>query len=363
MQALLQRASAVAPRVEGQVIMKPPIAVGSPVAACQQPALQRAATLLTAVAVLGGLPQRSHACASCGCTLSADAAMGYSALPGWRLSVEYDYINQDQLRSGTHTVSGVPDGTELEHQTINQYVTAGVSYTPNSSWNLTLLVPYVIRSHSTYGIYDPTQPLPELSRSFSSSVGDTKLIVSYQGWLPTNNLGVQLGVKLPTGQYGNAVDFYSGPNAGQPLDASLQPGTGSTDIIVGAYYYRAISQDFDAFINGQFQAAVKHRMDQPGNDYRPGNSTTLSFGVRYEANPHWVPQLQVNLLHKEPDTGALADVQNTAGTVAYLSPGVTAQLAAKLHLFAFAQLPVYSNLYGTQLFPRWTGSVGVTYAF
>jgi hypothetical protein len=321
------------------------------------------APLLAVSTLLVALPQRASACASCGCTLSADAAMGYSALPGWRLSVEYDYIDQDQLRSGTHVVSGVPDGTELEHQTINQYVTAGISYSPNSSWNVTMLVPYVIRSHSTYGIFDSTQPLPELSRSFSSSIGDTKLILSYQGWLPTNNLGVQLGVKLPTGQYGTAVDFYSGPNAGQPLDASLQPGTGSTDIIVGAYYYQAISQDFDAFINGQFQAAVKERMDQPGNDYRPGNTTSVSFGLRYEGNPRWVPQLQVNLLHKEPDTGALADVQNTAGNVVYVSPGVTAQVSARLHVFAFAQLPVYSNLYGTQLFPRWTASAGATYAF
>jgi hypothetical protein len=325
--------------------------------------LRAIASLTAALTLCVALPERSSACASCGCTLSADAAMGYSAMPGWRLSVEYDYINQNQLRSGTHTVSGVPDGTELENQTINQYVTAGLSYSPNSSWNVALLLPYVIRSHSTYGTFDSTQPLPELSRSFSSSIGDTKLILSYQGWLPTNNLGIQLGVKLPTGQYGTAVKFDSGPNAGEPLDASLQPGTGSTDIIVGAYYYRAISQNFDAFINGQFQAAVKERMDQPGNDYRPGNTTSVSFGLRYEGNPRWVPQLQVNLLHKSPDTGALADVQNTAGNVAYVSPGVTAQVSGRLHVFAFAQLPVYSNLYGTQLFPRWTASAGATYAF
>lgn len=325
--------------------------------------LQCAAALLAALAPLGVLPQRSYACASCGCTLSADAAMGYSAQPGWRLSVEYDYIDQNQLRSGTQPVSGVPAGTELEHETVNQYITAGLSYSPNSSWNMTLLIPYVIRSHSTYGSYDPTQPLPELSRSFSSSIGDLKLIGSYQGFLPTNNLGVQLGVKLPSGKYGTAVDFYSGPNAGTPLDASLQPGTGSTDVIAGAYYYQAISQNFDAFVNGQFQSAVKHKMDQPGNDYRPGNTTTVSFGLRYEANPRWVPQLQLNLLHKQPDTGALADVQNTAGSVVYVSPGITAQLAARLHVFAFAQLPVYSNLYGTQLFPRWTASGGLTYAF
>lgn len=321
-----------------------------------------AAALLAALTALASA-KRVHACASCGCTLSAAAAMGYSAMPGWRLSVEYDYVNQEQLRSGTHAISAVPAGTELESQTINQYVTARISYNPDASWNLTLLIPYVIRSHSTYGIYQPAEPLPELSRSFSSSIGDLKLIASYQGFLPTHNLGIQLGVKLPSGQYGTAVEFYSGPNAGTPLDASLQPGTGSTDLIVGAYYYQAISQDFDAFVDAQFQAAVKQHMDQPGNDFRPGNSLTMSLGLRYEANPRWVPQLQLNLLHKAPDQGALADVQNTAGSVVYVSPGVTVQLSANLHVFTFAQLPVYSNLYGIQLFPRWTGSAGVTYAF
>jgi hypothetical protein len=320
------------------------------------PALAVAALALCA-------PHRASACATCGCTLSADAAMGYSAAPGWRMTFEYDYINQDQLRSGTHTASGVPDGQELEHDTLNRYFTTGLSYSPNSSWNVALLVPEVDRTHSTYGTFDSTQPLPDLSNSRSSSLGDVKLIGSYQGLLPTHNLGIQLGVKLPTGHYGTAVDFYSGPNAGTPLDASLQPGTGSTDVIVGAYYYRAISQDFDAFVNGQYQAAVRHHLDEPGNDYRPGNSTTLSFGLRYEGSPQWVPQLQVNVAHKSPDQGALADVQNTAGTVLYLSPGLTARVLAPLHVFAFVQLPVYSNLYGTQLFPRFTASVGASYAF
>lgn len=308
-------------------------------------------------------PYSVQACATCGCTLSSDAAMGYSAIAGWRLSVEYDYIHQDELRSGTRSVARVPDGYELERETLNRYIMTGVSYAPNSDWNINLLVPYVVRTHSTYGVFDSTQPLPELSSSHSSSLGDIRLIGSYQGFLPTHNLGVQLGVKLPSGKYGTAIDFYAGPNAGTPLDASLQPGTGSTDVIVGAYYYQPVSQNFDFFANGQFQSAVRHHMDQPGNDYRPGNSTTVSFGLRYEENPRWVPQLQVNLLRKSPDQGALADIQSTAGNVAYVSPGLTAQVAAKLHLFGFVQIPVYSNLYGYQLFPRYTVSVGASYAF
>jgi hypothetical protein len=288
--------------------------------------------------------------------------MGYSALTGWRVSVEYDYIHQDELRSGTHSISTVPEDSELERETLNRYITAGISYTPTTNWNINLLVPYAVRTHSTYGDFDSEEPLNELSSSRSSSLGDVKLIGSYQGFLPTHNLGVQLGVKLPTGHYGTAIDFYGGPNAGTPLDASLQPGTGSTDVIVGAYFYRAISQDFDFFANAQFQSAVKHHLDQPGNDFRPGNSLTASFGLRYEANPRWVPQLQVNLLHKSRDQGELADIQSTAGTVAYISPGLTAQVTTRLHAFGFVQIPVYSNLYGYQLFPRYTASVGVSYA-
>jgi hypothetical protein len=315
-----------------------------------------------ALVCLSIAPVTSWACASCGCTLNADAAMGYSAEPGWRLSLEYDYIHQDQLRSGTHAISSVPDGVELEHDTLNRYLTAGIDYSPNADWNVDLRLPYVIRTHSTYGAYDSTQPLPPLSDSRSSSLGDIKLIGNYQGFLAMHNLGVQLGVKLPTGKYGTDVRFSSGPAAGAALDASLQPGTGSTDIIVGAYYFEPIGRNFDVFVNAQFQSAVRSKQDQPGNDFRPGNAATVSFGVRYEENPNWVPQLQMNLLHKSVDQGALADIYSTAGYVAYVSPGLTAKVTGKLHVFAFAQLPVYSDLVGYQLFPRYTFSVGATYA-
>jgi hypothetical protein len=241
-----------------------------------------------------------------------------------------------------------------------------------------LSLPWVQRDHGTYGVQ--TQPFnaaeiapDQLSRTSLSELGDAKLIASYQGFLPTHNFGVQLGVKLPTGRYGGETDdgaiaghpvpFRSGPMAGQALDSSLQAGTGSTDLIVGAYYYQAISQDFDAYVNGQFQAAVSHRLDRPGADFRPGNQFNLSAGLRYEAHPDWVPQLQVNLLRKSRDLGAFADVFDTAGTVVYLSPGITASLRQNVQVYGFVQVPVYSDLQGYQLFPRWTASVGISTSF
>jgi len=332
---------------------------------------------LLALGLVAALPRPASACATCGCTLSADGAMGYAVGTGWRFNFEYDDIDQDELRSGTRpaTPAQVVDapsdralgGGEIEHGTLNRYFTAGVGYSPNDAWNFDLRLPYVQRSHDTYGVqlqpYQPSESAPdERSAARVSGLGDLRLIASYQGLLPMHNLGLQLGVKLPTGSYGTAVKFSSGPEAGTPLDASLQAGTGSTDVILGAYYYRPVSENFGGFVNAQFQSALAHRQDQPGNDFRPGNATTLSFGLRYEANPMWIPQLQVNLSHKDADQGALADVPDTAGTVAYLSPGITIQLATKLHLYGFVQLPIYSNLDGYQLFPHWTAAMGVNYA-
>ena len=162
---------------------------------------------LLALALLGAMPTQSWACATCGCTVDSDAGMGFPTASGWRVNLEYSYINQDELRSGTGTATAaqvVDSGRELEGDTINRYLTLGVSYRPSANWNLNLLVPYVSRDHTTYGQppppYSPADTAPDrLSGASVGSLGDVRLIASYQGLLPTHNLGVQLGLKLPTG--------------------------------------------------------------------------------------------------------------------------------------------------------------------
>lgn len=328
------------------------------------------------------------ACATCGCSLSSDAATGYASSAGWRLNLEYNYLNQSQLRSGTRAVSpasvaAINDAggdQEVERSTTNRYTTLTLMYAPSSAWSVRLAVPYIDRSHTTYGSASNPLTPDQLSGATVRGIGDVKLIGNYQGFLPTRNLGIQFGVKLPTGRYGGPdstgtrtvgrqpTAFSTGVLAANPepdnlLDTSLQAGTGSTDLILGAYYYQPVSQNFDAFVSGQLQAAVKQKLDQFAEDFRPGNQTTVSVGLRYEARPDVTPQLQLNMTRKSHDQGALADRPNTAGTVAYLSPGVTISVYKNVQAYGFVQLPVYSNLQGYQVFPRWTATVGASYAF
>ena len=341
-----------------------------------------AATLLSLAA------GTASACATCGCSLSTDAATGYSTQPGWRVSLQYDDIDQSQLRHGSKPVStaqvaAINDAggdQEVEHDTVNRYTTLGIGWSPNEDWGLRALVPWIDRGHSTYA--SATNPVTDeqLSTAKIKGLGDIRFIATYQGLLEEKNLGLQLGVKLPTGHYGgpnadgtgvvgrHPAAFKGGPlstneSPDNLVDTSLQAGTGTTDVIVGAYYHQAVTTNLDAFVNGQYQAAFAQRLHGAGEDFRVGNTTFLSFGARYEANPAVVPQLQVNISHKSADQGALADNPDSAGTVVYLSPGVTGTLGAHVQAFAFVQLPVASHLVGYQLAPRWTGSAGVSYAF
>lgn len=341
------------------------------------------------LAALALLPAPVFACASCGCTLSTDAAAGYSSQPGWRINLDYSFIDQSQLRHGSGTAT--PDqvvnqpadptanGGEIERDTINRYLNLSITYRPNADWGFTAVVPWVSRSHTTFGDQDapftPAQIAPDQISGVSlSGLGDIKLLTSWQGLLPTHNFGLQFGLKLPTGSYGgqdvntgafvgHPARFQTGPMAGDALDTSLQAGTGSTDAIVGAYWYQAISQNFDAYANVQYQTAIAHALDRPGADFRPGNQLNMTAGLRYEANPTWVPQVQINVLRKSHDTGALADEVDSAGTVAYLSPGLTVSVKKNVQLYGFVQLPVYSHLQGYQLFPRWTATAGVSAGF
>lgn len=325
------------------------------------------------------------ACASCGCNLSTGDAGGYSTRRGWELGLEYTFIDQSALRHGNHTASAADvlnkpavagsDSAEIEQRTINRYLTAQLVYRPNTRWSLTAYLPMVDRTHSTYGQQDApytssaTDP-GQLSSASVTGLGDVKLLAAYQGWLPTRNLGLQAGLKLPTGRYGGVdntgadvghpVHFgTSGSSAGQPLDTSLQAGTGSTDLIVGVYYYRAFSEDVDVQATAQYQAALVHALHQPGENFRPGNQTNLALGARYVANPLLMPELQLNVTDKRSDQGALADTSGSAGTSLYLSPGVWARLGSKASVYGRVQLPVYSHLAGYQLFPRWTATAGI----
>ncbi|UTH75016.1 hypothetical protein [Chromobacterium sp. IIBBL 290-4] len=329
-------------------------------------ALLKLLPALTALAASSG----AYACASCGCTLSSDwESQGFTTQPGLKMDIRYDYLNQNQLRSGTGSItpsaaSQLNGGNqEVEQYTRNNYLTLGFDYTFSSAWGVNVQLPYIDRSHSTLGTgSDGSTAAPEggAYTSSTSGLGDVKVIGRYQGFAEARNFGLLFGLKLPTGshtQTGLSTDPAS-PGVAAPIDRGLQPGTGTTDAILGAYYFGQLGRDWSYFT----QATVQSALDS-SDQYRPGTGVNLNLGVRYGGFAGWMPQLQLNARYAAHDNGAQADTVSTGGTLLYLSPGVTVPLNKQASVYGFMQVPLYQKVNGVQLAPRYTTSIGVRYAF
>jgi hypothetical protein len=317
------------------------------------------------------LPSLSQACASCGCTLSSDwENLGLSSKSGFTFDIRYDYLNQDRLRSGTSTISpqtaskivNGDSAQEVESYTRNHYLTLGMDYNFNADWGLSLSLPYIQRSHSTLGTAsDGVTPGEGGGQydSHTSAIGDAKLIAHYQGFDEEHHLGVMAGIKLPTGSHAQTGISTDPANPGPAvIDRGLQPGTGTTDLILGAYYTGNINDEWDYFAQGIYQAALNS-----SEGYKPGNGLNLNAGLRYKGFNGFMPLLQLNARHVAHDTGVNADTVSTGGTLAYLSPGVVVPLSQKVSLYGFVQVPLYQNVRGVQLTPKYTASAGVRFSF
>lgn len=313
----------------------------------------------------------AHACASCGCTLSSDwEYQQITFTPGLKLDLRYDYIDQNQLRSGSGTISSaaasgiVNNGNpqEVEQYTKNNYVTLGIDYSGSRQWGVNVQIPYIYRRHSTLGTAsDGAMPGAGGGQyqSDTSNLGDVKVVGHYQGFSEECNFGVLYGLKLPTGSHtetGTSTDATApGP---VPIDRGLQPGTGTTDAILGVYYSNSINAHWDYFGQAMYQKALNYN-----NDFKPGDGINLNAGVRYAGFALVSPQLQINFRHSEHDEGENADTISTGGTLLYLSPGLSLSVAKNLTAYSFVQLPLYQYVNGVQLAPRYTLSAGIRYTF
>jgi hypothetical protein len=298
----------------------------------------------------------ADACSSCGCTLNSEwSSQGFGGAQGWRLDFRYDYFNQDQLRSGTGTVDRggleIPNEREIQQKTVNHNYTALLDWGIDPDWGLNIQLPYFDRFHSTIAEGDT-----DISTSHSKSIGDIRVVGRYQGLSPDKSIGLQFGLKLPTGSIN--VKFNDGPQAGEPLDRGLQPGTGTTDLLLGGYTFGALSRDWDYFAEGLLQAPLNYR-----DEFKPGTGFNLSAGLRYMSLEHIVPQVQINMRTEGREKGANADIENSGATLVYLSPGISGHVAPGLLAYAFLQVPIYQRVNGFQLEPRYSVSAGLSYAF
>lgn len=301
-------------------------------------------------------PALANACSTCGCSLNSDwSSQGYATSTGLHLSVREDYFDQSQLMHGTDTVSAAsfryPTDEEVQRKTINHTTLLGADYNFSRYWGISAQLPYTDRHHQTIAAGDT-----DISTSDARGIGDLRVLARYQGFSDDAGLGLQFGVKLPTGRF--TQNFAAGPQVGTPLDRGLQLGTGTTDALIGVYKFGNLSDSVAYFSQAMAQLALDAR-----DGFRPGNSLNIDLGIRYLDAGRFTPQLQLNIHSEQRESGGQSDRPNSGATLAYLSPGISMKITSRLNAFAFVQLPVWRRVNGLQLEPRRLWSLGAQYRF
>ena len=312
-------------------------------------------SIVAAVAALLNAGTAHASCGSAFCVLNTNwATQGVASEPGTtRLDLRYEFVDQKRLRAGSKQISASEDTADTtELRTINRNLLATLDHRFSNNWTVSASAPVVSRSHSH--IDDPTGAATFEAWNFSK-IGDARVLGYYRldSPDPTLNRGLIVGLKLPTG------DYQVRNGDGTIAERALQPGTGSTDLVVGGYYSAPGWQpDSEWFAQGLIQQPVTTK-----DAFKPGAQYQLNIGYRYPITDSLQALAQVNTLIKTRDTGANAEPELSGSKTVFLSPGVSYSLTHDTQLYGFLQLPVYRHVNGTQLSADWSLIVGMTMRF
>lgn len=288
----------------------------------------------------------SLAFASCGsafCTVNTNwTAQSALVDSGSSFDLRYENIDQAQPFAGGDkvTVGQVPHDHD-EVSTLNRNLVATYSRSFGSGWGVTLSAPLAQRDHAHLHNRLGEQEREEWK---FTELGDMRVVGRYQfaalgdPFNPSTS-GVTLGMKLPTGRTSVA-------NAdGERAERSLQPGTGTTDLIAGYFYHQKLgASDASWFAQVQYQHALNsHR------GLKPGAQLGADLGYRRGLGEKLGLLIQLNLVHKRADSGSEAEPADSGGRYVFASPGLSYALSGKLQVYGFYQQPLYRRVNGVQL--------------
>lgn len=298
--------------------------------------------------------------ASCGtgtCALNSHwQTQDVSVQSGQRLDIRYEYIHQDQPRAGHENVDiGAIRRHHDEVETVNHNLVLRYDYSAGPKWGVSLQAPIVNRDH--YHIHNHLGGQIDERWRFTH-LGDARLIARYS---PTpspetnTDFGVLAGLKLPTGRtnVSNSDDDLA--------ERTLQPGSGTTDAIIGFYASRPLN-----LWNRSARLFIQSQAQLPANtheDFRPGNQYTLDVGIAYPQIGDFSGLFQINTLIKDHDHGREAEEADSGGAFIWLSPGASYAVTRATRIYGFVQLPLYQRVRGIQVVAGWTISVGASVGF
>lgn len=319
----------------------------------------RALGMMAMVVSLLAWPRVASSCSICRCGDPAFNALGLNIYEPNSFRIAVDWSRFDKAQG---LAEGGVTGTE---SVVENRFTATLSYSPSETLTLIAQLPYATRrliveaeEASAEAMFTLHEEGPE--RSNSHGLADPEVYALIRLWAsPFGSglgrrawVGLQLGVKTSWGENDLTRD-------GERLDEHLQPGTGSTDWVVGTAAVYVVDPASSLFGSVEYR-----RTGSNDHGYRYGRAFLGNFGFERRLGGFVDSVLEVNYRHAgkdRVDSGGELD-PNTGGSVVYVTPRVVLTLSDRLVARLSAQVPVATRLNGVQT-ERTVWAAGLTYVF
>ncbi len=246
--------------------------------------------------------------------------------PGFRFFWTYNYMDQYQNWYNWNSAAAGLNGDKVIR---SEFYTLSALYTINRSWGIMLKAPLWNRYFRTI---DDDGGLASVSHL---SLADTRLMGIYTGISEDMSIGIQFGLKLPTGPYNLSL-----------MDRDTQIGSGTTDLLLGGYWMRQ-EKDWGWYAQTMWQHAFNYK-----DAYRPGDSFDFALGAHYDnllPGYNIYPMMQFAVSYRSSDSGLNASPGNTGYFRLYVSPGVEVKLSPQIQLYGDIKIPLITHVTGYQL--------------
>ncbi|MCG8306195.1 MAG: hypothetical protein MI975_02310 [Cytophagales bacterium] len=291
-------------------------------------------------------------CCSGGVPISGNLGMPYGSSGTWQFSLSYDINVLKTLKEGTEVLD------DDARERITQSVLFQTGYSISKRFSADLLLSYV-KQERTIRQFDNTDYVS------TGGIGDAALLIKYTFSDPDRSkvlVTAAAGPKIPTGK----TDFTR--RDGIPLNADLQPGSGSWD---GLFWINGLYK-FNFRPNFNIASTVIYSLKGKNNKYL--TDQTYQFGnelqvlVSLNDNfPVWKSILDATLFlrYRKALTDRFNDLNmpNTGGEWIFLAPSLGYNISQNLAFNAAFEVPLYANVTGTQLSPTYRLNVGVFVKF
>lgn len=289
----------------------------------------------------------AQTCCSGGIPLSNNIGLPILEKGSILLGIHYDFNNLNTLNNGRKKLD---DNARLR---VTHSVLLNASYAITNNLSVESLLTWVNqrREISQFGNQNLDQ---------TTGLGDGVFLLKYN--LPQlfdkSDLSVGIGTKIPLGSSTESND------QGITLNADLQPGSNAWDLILWSQY----SKSFNFRPSLTLSSKGIYRSTGTNNSYL-GN-TTYKFGNEFLGFVSFSDQFQIFKSLANPSItfkyrNANLDkigghpLDNTGGHWVFIIPNLSIDLSPTIAFSTKAELPLYSNVDGTQLTPTYRITSGI----